>query len=77
LTFEKNSHILFLSVEIKLNALNQSVFTGKGRSMMLSDTYRQSPEFRAEAIRQAEIARLVKAIRTPRRIFRPFGRSNK
>lgn len=44
---------------------------------MLVDTYRQSPEFRAEAIRQAEIARLVKAIRAPRRIFRPFSRTTK
>ena len=77
LTFENNRHIIFLSVEIKLNALIQSVFTEERKVQMLSDTYRQSPEFRAEAIRQAEIARLVKTLRTPRRIFRPFGRSTK
>jgi len=44
---------------------------------MLTEIYRQSPEFRAEAIRQAEHARLVKALRSPRRIFRPFARGTK
>lgn len=44
---------------------------------MLSELFRQSPEFRAEAIRQAERARLIKAVRGTRRIFRPFARGSK